>query len=152
LANVIWPHIEEANRLLPAQGRILRSHIIIAKPDKPLARAGKGTIVRKHTSDLYKSEIEAVYANESAKASVSIHRLQPTMVPHFDTGAILAFIRGILTDSYPDFANIQDNDDLFSYGPDSAMISQLLHNLKAGLKDSSPNSDFEWLDTQVVYR
>jgi hypothetical protein len=123
LASVIWPHVEEANRLLPAQGHILRSHIIIAKPYKPFARAGKETTVRKRTADLYKSEIEAVYANDSAKASVSIPRLPPTMAPHFDTGAVLAFIRGILTDFWPDFANIQDDDDLFSYGLDSVIIS-----------------------------
>jgi thioester reductase-like protein len=152
LDNAIWPHVEEANRLIPAQGRILRSNIIVAKADKPFARAGKGTIVRKLTEKLYESEIEAVYENKSAKASANVPRLQPTMVPHFETSSILAFIRGILIDAYPDFANIQDDDDLFSYGLDSVIISQLLSNLKAGLIDSSPSRDIEWLDTRTVYR
>jgi thioester reductase-like protein len=152
LDDTIWPHVEEANRLLPAQGRILRGNIIVAKPDKPFARAGKGTIVRKLTAKLYESEIEAVYANESAKASVKFSQLQPIMRPHFETGTILAFIRSILTDSYPDFANVQDDDDLFSYGLDSVMIGQLLSNLKTGLQDSAPDRDLEWLDTRTVYR
>ena len=151
LVNAIWPHLEEANRLLPAQGRILHGNIIVAKPDKPFARAGKGTIVRKLTERLYESEIEAVYMQDSTKTSVQVPRLQPTMVPHFTTGTILAFLRSILTDAYPDFAKIQDDDDLFSYGLDSVMISQLLSNLKAGLKNSSPTGDFEWLDTRTVY-
>jgi thioester reductase-like protein len=152
LNNAIWPHVEEANRLLPAQGRILHGNIIVAKPDKPFARAGKGTIVRKLTAKLYESEIEAVYANEYTKASAKIPRLQPILVPHFETATILTFIRSILIDSNPDFANIQEDDDLFSYGLDSVMIGQLLSNLKAGLTDSSPKGDFEWLDTRTVYR
>ncbi|KAF2832434.1 putative NRPS-like enzyme [Ophiobolus disseminans] len=150
LESVIWPHVEEANRLLPAQGRILRSNIIVAKPDKPFARAGKGTIVRRLTENLYESEIEAVYAEGPAKVSAK-GRMQPTMVPHFSKDTIVAFVRSILTDSYPDFANIEDDDDLFSHGLDSVMISVLLNNLKAGLGESSPNSDFEWLDTRTVY-
>ena len=152
LGRTIWPSVENANRLLPAQGRILRQHIIVARPEKPFVRAGKGTVVRKLTEQLYLSEIEALYKNGVATTPAKVSRLQPTLVPHFATGTILAFVRTTLIDSFPEFADISDDDDLFSYGLDSVMIGQLLNNLKTGLEDSTSNRDLEWLDTRTVYR
>jgi thioester reductase-like protein len=152
LQRTIWPTVEEANRLLPAQGRVLRHNIIIAKGAKPFTRAGKGTIVRKLTEQLYLSEIDILYKQGVAKPSVKTSHLKPPMVPHFTNDTILTFVRGILIDSFPEFAGIADDDDLFSYGLDSVMIGQLLNNLKAGLKDSAPTRDFEWVDIRTVYR
>lgn len=152
LVGAIWPRVEEANRLLPAQGRILRGNVLVSKPNKPFTRAGKGTIVRKLTENLYELEIDELYANESASPPQELPRLQATMKPYFEIGTILNFVRGIITRSFPELSGIQDDDDLFSCGLDSVMIGQLLGNLKGGLKDSIPAEDFSWLDTRAVYR
>lgn len=44
LLDGLWPSIETANALMPAQGRIIRSMILLADADKPFVRAGKGTV------------------------------------------------------------------------------------------------------------
>ncbi|MCJ1399949.1 hypothetical protein MMC11_003152 [Xylographa trunciseda] len=48
--------IIEANLLVPGQGRIVRTKIILTTTGKSLIRAGKGTIVRKLTEDAYAKE------------------------------------------------------------------------------------------------
>ena len=152
LVDVIWPRVEGANRLVPAQGRILRSNVLVSKPDKPFTRAGKGTVVRKLTENLYKSEIEDLYSNATVSAPQELPRLEATMMPHFETGMIVNFVRETIERSYPELSDIQDDDDFFSCGLDSVMIGQLLGNLKAGLQESSPGKDFSWLDTRAIYR
>ncbi|KAJ7318575.1 hypothetical protein DFH08DRAFT_1036386 [Mycena albidolilacea] len=47
LRNKIWPIIEEANENAPAFSRIFKEMILIASLDKPLPRAGKGTVQSK---------------------------------------------------------------------------------------------------------
>ncbi|KAJ7466248.1 putative aminoadipate reductase [Mycena galericulata] len=61
LRNKIWPTIEEANRISPAFSRIFKEMIIFTSRDKPLPRAGKGTVLRKAAINLYSPEIEAIY-------------------------------------------------------------------------------------------
>ncbi|KAJ5698745.1 hypothetical protein N7462_000750 [Penicillium macrosclerotiorum] len=59
----IWPSIEEANRVCPAHARIARTHILLTTPEKPMLRAGKGTIQRAGTVAIYAQELEALYAD-----------------------------------------------------------------------------------------
>jgi thioester reductase-like protein len=152
LVDKIWSRVEEANRLIPAQGRILRGSVLVSKPDKPFARAGKGTVIRKLTENLYKSEVDDLYANGSFATSQELPQLKATMRPHYELGTILKFVRDIITCSFPELSGIQDDEDLFTRGLDSVMIGQLLGNLKGGLKDTTPGKEFSWLDIRAVYR
>ena len=52
------PIVEEANTMAPAFARIFKEMIIVTDPDKPLPRAGKGTIIRKQALTVYDKEIE----------------------------------------------------------------------------------------------
>ncbi|KAJ7339755.1 hypothetical protein DFH08DRAFT_915701 [Mycena albidolilacea] len=61
LRNKIWPIIEEANENAPAFSRIFKEMILIASADKPLPRAGKGTVQFKAAISLYAPEIESLY-------------------------------------------------------------------------------------------
>jgi len=54
------PVIEEANKVAPAFSRIFKEMILITSRDKPLPRAGKGTVLRKVSLQSYDSEIEAL--------------------------------------------------------------------------------------------
>ncbi|KAF2472981.1 putative NRPS-like enzyme [Lindgomyces ingoldianus] len=148
LVDSIWPLVEKSNYLLPGQGRILRASILAAHPAKPFVRAGKGTIVRKLTEKLYLSEIEALYAN---KPSAPIRKL-PTLKPVFESMAIQGFIQDIIATSFPDFGIVEPQEDLFSRGLDSVMITELLSTLKVGLQESSTVGDLSWLDARVVYQ
>ncbi|KAJ6509744.1 putative aminoadipate reductase [Mycena vulgaris] len=68
LRNKIWPTIEEANRIAPAFSRIFKEMIIFTSRDKPLPRAGKGTVLRKASLNLYSPEIEALYGTIEEQA------------------------------------------------------------------------------------
>ncbi|KAF4582493.1 putative NRPS-like protein biosynthetic cluster [Pleurotus pulmonarius] len=70
IRNELWPIIEEANAIAPAFSRIYKDMVIFASPDKPLPRAGKGTIMRKAALVAYAPEIENLYNSiEGAKSS-----------------------------------------------------------------------------------
>jgi hypothetical protein len=58
--NEIWPAVEEANRSAPAFGRIFKEMILVARPDKPLPRAAKGTVNHKAAIALYDEEIRVL--------------------------------------------------------------------------------------------
>ena len=49
--------MEEANHIAPAFARVFKEMIIVAHPEKPLPRAGKGTVIRKQALALYEQEI-----------------------------------------------------------------------------------------------
>ncbi|KAH8103378.1 hypothetical protein BXZ70DRAFT_1055180, partial [Cristinia sonorae] len=57
--NKVWPYVEEANKLAPAFARIFKEMIIVTHPDKPMGRAGKGTVLRKQVLQSYEAEINA---------------------------------------------------------------------------------------------
>ncbi|KAJ3758360.1 acetyl-CoA synthetase-like protein [Lentinula raphanica] len=69
--NKIWPHVEEANRLVPAFSRIYKETILVSSLDKPLPRAAKGTILRKATYQLYEKEIDRLYETIESNANSS---------------------------------------------------------------------------------
>ena len=50
--------MEEANSKAPAFARIFKEMIIVTRPDKPLPRAAKGTVVRPQALQLYGEEIQ----------------------------------------------------------------------------------------------
>lgn len=61
-----WPGIEESNKFLPKAARITRNKTICALPEKPFARTGKGTFIRKVTEEeAYKNSIEILYSSSS---------------------------------------------------------------------------------------
>ncbi|KAH8704396.1 hypothetical protein GQ44DRAFT_732474 [Phaeosphaeriaceae sp. PMI808] len=57
----IWPSVLQANRACPSHGRIMKGFVMLATADKPIPRAGKGTVQRHTALELYKCEFEALY-------------------------------------------------------------------------------------------
>ena len=64
LVEQLWPAVEAANQKQSLGARIAKSHIIFVDPQKPFLRAGKGTVQRAPTLELYKAEIDQLYENE----------------------------------------------------------------------------------------
>ena len=60
----IWPTVERANKLCFAHGRVARDLVLFTSADKPMLRAGKGTVQRRATVSLYESELDALYDYE----------------------------------------------------------------------------------------
>lgn len=59
----IWPSVEEANQMTPAHARIEKAMILPLDRRHPTIRAGKGTIQRAATLQLFAKEIEQLYQN-----------------------------------------------------------------------------------------
>ncbi|KAJ7347323.1 hypothetical protein DFH08DRAFT_618412, partial [Mycena albidolilacea] len=79
LRNKIWPIIEEANENAPAFSRIFKEMILIASSDKPLPRAGKGTVQSKAAIIIYAPEIESLYNTMEEQIS-AIDVIEPPAV------------------------------------------------------------------------
>jgi acyl-coenzyme A synthetase/AMP-(fatty) acid ligase len=57
----IWPTVDRANQDLPQLGRITQELVLFTRSDRPMVRAGKGTVLRKMTEDLYRMELDEMY-------------------------------------------------------------------------------------------
>ncbi|KAK4503218.1 hypothetical protein PRZ48_006646 [Zasmidium cellare] len=57
----IWPAVEEANAMYPEDCRVARSHVLVTDSGVPLRRAGKGTVQRAPSLELYKERIDRLY-------------------------------------------------------------------------------------------
>ncbi|KAM0339571.1 hypothetical protein ACHAPU_010870 [Fusarium lateritium] len=62
LLDSIWGSVEAANEYIAGKGsKLRRDMVIFTSPEKPMLRAAKGNVQRKFTSDLYASELDALY-------------------------------------------------------------------------------------------
>lgn len=57
----IWPTVQDANQISPAHARVMKDCILFTRKDKPPERAGKGTVQRMTTLQLYHGEIDGLY-------------------------------------------------------------------------------------------
>jgi len=57
---LVRPVVEEANKDAPNFSRIFKEMILVTSTDKPMLRAGKGTVTKKVTIQLYEPEIDAL--------------------------------------------------------------------------------------------
>lgn len=64
LREEIWSTIERTNEAANQHGRIQKSMVIFATPDKPFKRADKGSVQRQKTFEDYQAEIDNLYAQD----------------------------------------------------------------------------------------
>ena len=79
LIDEIWPTIVKANRDCPAHGRIMKDFVMLTDPKRPIPKAGKTTVQRHATLQLYASEFEAIYKN---RAESSPQVIESTRTSH----------------------------------------------------------------------
>lgn len=124
----LWPVVEEANRKSPAYARVSKSHILFTSPEKPMSRAGKGTVQRGFTIEKYSAEIEALYADaEKMNDRDILVKVDPLNIKQ-SVHQIVAFAMGL--------EHLGFDDDLFSRGMDSLQVIQTARYLKSGLQDA----------------
>lgn len=69
LLEELWPVIEQGNQTYQQKdSRIYKSHVIFTDPDKPMQRAGKGTVQRALTLELYRDALDALYDKAGDRA------------------------------------------------------------------------------------
>ena len=121
LIDSMWPTVKRANEDCPAHGRIAKDLILFTDPSKPMLRAGKGTIQRKSTENLYKDELEMLYSASGAR------NLQDFTTSNKALNAECIF-HEILSQEL----NVEDiklDDDLFNLGLDSLKIANITRQL-----------------------
>ncbi|CAK7213836.1 putative NRPS-like protein biosynthetic cluster [Sporothrix eucalyptigena] len=121
----LWPTIEKANTVGPSHGRIFRSKVLVASPDKPFVRAGKGTVIRGRTTRLFEDEVDALYQEEDGANTVTV------LVNSLED--VTSFVRRCITGLFPSSVSLTDDDDFFSLGLDSLQTLELMKMLRRSL-------------------
>ena len=144
LLDILAPSIQTANKASPSHGRILRDMILFTSPDKPMPRAGKGTVQRKKTIELYAPELSALY-NASSKP---VH----TSVNDYDGGS--RSIEDLVKDIIAKFTDLHvqglaSDADLFERGLDSLQVLTISRALNDALIHRGATSKF--IEPKTVY-
>ncbi|MCJ1245408.1 hypothetical protein MMC30_002612 [Trapelia coarctata] len=132
LIEKLWPIIEEANQDCPTHARIAKSHVLFTQPQKPMLRAGKGTVQRAGTLQLYKTELDALYIDADALSPQPngevFERLENIDDPH----ALYHYLeRSILF--VTKWTGLKETDNIFTLGMDSLQALLLVRRLRQGL-------------------
>jgi thioester reductase-like protein len=132
----IWPFVEKANETAPAHARISKEKILLVDPTLPMLRAGKGTVQRNATLDLYAGEIERLYQQDSgldvgdanSSAQNDIQRIIRNLV---------AEMLGL------------DNLDFFQLGMDSLGVLRLQRALKRHFPEANISLNTVYTNSSV---
>ncbi|KAI1653606.1 acetyl-CoA synthetase-like protein [Daldinia decipiens] len=145
LIDRVWPLMAQANKESVAHGRIERDFIMLSKPEKPLLRAGKGTIQRGLSVKLYQDEIDELYK----KAESDQQANAPTLDISSESGLVES-IKQLFTTRLgtPELA---PEADFFSAGIDSLQVINASRLLTTGLKAAGVNVDQTALAPRVIY-
>ncbi|KAF9870587.1 hypothetical protein CkaCkLH20_11893 [Colletotrichum karsti] len=129
----VWDTVENANMVGPAHGRIFRSKITMATPEKPFIRAGKGTVIRGRTTKLYAAELDALYDDNR---NCSLPAGDPALQKSSSLEDTTKFIRECIVKLMSPIS-IGDNDDFFVLGMDSLQTLELLNMVKRSMEPST---------------
>lgn len=137
----LWPVLEEANRKSPAYARVSKSHILFTSPEKPMSRAGKGTVQRGFTIEKYSAEIDALYADAETINDRGVLAKVDRLNMKQSVRQIVTFAMGL--------EHLGFDDDFFSRGMDSLQVIQTARYLRSGLQEAGMK--FEALGTSTIY-
>ncbi|KAF9058549.1 putative aminoadipate reductase [Rhodocollybia butyracea] len=141
--NKIWPVIEEGNKLLPAFSRVYKEMILVTSLNKPLPRAGKGTVMRKAALHEYKQEIDQIYENvESNTSSVK----PPTS---WEDPTIQEWLATQVEDLCHNSVN--KSDDIFQHGFDSLCATILRLRLVSSLRATGNAQVSRLISQNTIY-
>ena len=112
----IWPSVQAANIEAASHGRIHRNMILFTASDKPMLRAGKGTVQRRLTVELYERELDSLY---EAQALGIVSGVQ-----HDEN--LPSIIRRLLIETTDILDDVLEYDaDFFELGMDSLQVTML---------------------------
>jgi thioester reductase-like protein/acyl-coenzyme A synthetase/AMP-(fatty) acid ligase/aryl carrier-like protein len=127
----IWPLVQICNEKCPRHAKVFKSKIIFTTSERPMARAGKGTVQRLATLHLYKVEIDNLYKDDAAPFPVIGSTASASTVP------ILHVVRLAVHEVVN--AAPEDDADFFAIGMDSLQALQLRRVLQLKLPDTVIN-------------
>ncbi|KAA1477168.1 hypothetical protein DENSPDRAFT_786302 [Dentipellis sp. KUC8613] len=142
----IWPHItQNVNPVVPQHSRLVRSLVLVARPDKAFAVTDKGTVKTKMTLLTYKEDIDVAY-QEVEEGGYEEADLPPSGFSTEDTEGITKYLRTVTTNvlRYP----VEDEQDLFAVGLDSLSALRIRSAVITALKKSERTAD---VPRNIVY-
>ena len=147
LLDRVWPIIQRANESTVKHGRIAKDFVFFTKPEKPLPRAGKGTVQRAASNKLYADEIDQLYASFQSGVSSGPNGLSPVnKTAKIDLCSVQA-TQTSLEVFLAEEADIKVNGvsvDFFALGMDSLQLINLVRAINAA-RPANP------LDPKQVY-
>ncbi|KAL7941402.1 NRPS-like enzyme [Trichoderma barbatum] len=143
LIDDVWPLIEQANKQTVAHGQIVRELVAVSHPDMPFFVAGKGTVQRVRTVNLYKDYIDGIY--ERAEMTLSSITLN---ISSYE--GLASSIHKLLREKLG-IEQLESDTDFFSIGIDSLQVMTISKLLKGGLKNSGIKFDESIIATRVIY-
>ena len=127
----IWPTIQESNKDCPTHAIIDKSHILFVDPDKPMLRAGKGTVQRRPTISLYAEELQALY-DDAEKLAVSLSMTIKPAVDVHDLQKTSSFIREMIN-RRTGWDHFKNEDNLLLLGMDSLQALLITRDIRHAL-------------------
>ena len=159
LMDDLWRMVEVANNECPAHARVARSQILVA--DKPFLRAGKGTVQRKPTLELFADKIETLYANIGDEGRACAEA-KPTTLKSDNSVMFLNSTEGTsrerkrevlcqLVKEVYSLDSISPEDDFFRLGMDSIQVLHLVHKIRSALGSQvEPRSIYRYTTVQAL--
>ncbi|KAI4594973.1 putative secondary metabolism biosynthetic enzyme [Pestalotiopsis sp. 9143b] len=152
LIRKLWPGIQEANKLIPGQGRVAQDKVICASPDKPFTRTGKATIVRSLTEEVYENDLEGLYSGPPASNGLAGLSLQATVKTTYETAQIVSFLRQVFdASSFTMGPTMEDDEDFYLHGLDSVQTLQIARDLRQALH-SQTSKPTDWITPRVIFQ
>lgn len=124
----IWPTVDDANKDAPSHARIMKSHILFTQPQRPVLRAGKGTIQRAGTLKSYAKEINALYRDAD---TLSIDLEDAAKVPKgiIDEETVSTCITQSVLSTFQ-CSSVDESENFFELGMDSLQALVLVRSLR----------------------
>jgi len=124
LVSKAWPYVQLANASTVKHGRIARDCILVTQPEKPLPRAGKGTIQRATANQIYPREIDDFYTSLQQDGA-NVIRSRIAEIDMSDVEATESSLIQLLQQDL-DAGNMSGDDDFFAFGMDSLQVINLV--------------------------
>ncbi|PPQ75729.1 hypothetical protein CVT24_002582 [Panaeolus cyanescens] len=145
--NLIWPIVEEANKLAPGFSKVFKELILFSSPGKPLPRSAKGTVMRKAALAAYNDEIEAIYAEVNSSSNTA--SVQPP--EDWSKEKIQPWLLQQLEDLVPGKSFVP-TVDLMEQGLDSLGVTILRRRISAGLQAAQLSDIATHITPNVLYQ
>lgn len=129
LLKTLWPTIQRANEGCPAHGKISKDLVLFTTFEKPLPRAGKGTVQKKRAEMLYQSELDALYA----KTHLNSNGVSHDKLSLHDVHSTEESLKSIVLEEL-EVSTLNVEDDLFALGLDSLKVANIVRHINASLE------------------
>ncbi|KAG1744621.1 putative aminoadipate reductase [Suillus paluster] len=130
--NRVWPDIEEANQEAPTFSRIFKEMVLVTRSEKPMLRAGKGTVTKKATVKWYEEEINTLYEKVEGSTRAGIDVPLPTNWTADDVeNWLMVHAAAVNADK-----SVDPDADFFAQGFDSLSATFLRNRILGSLRSS----------------